>query len=114
MNRILDIYGRTSMTRQEAIAKYGDVMRPDDAANLIEQEKDADENVGKGVGLETNPYTTWHNADGHRRPHLTEEGLRTVLQRPSQSGNTSQQSGSHGQNLGCPAPGQGQSYRSRR
>jgi hypothetical protein len=89
-------------------------MLPESAAELVQAEKKADDQVGRGEGMETDPCTTWHNDDGHRRPHLTEEGLRTVLQRPSQSGNTSQQPGSHGQNLRYPAPGQGQSYRSSR
>jgi hypothetical protein len=35
MNKILDIYGRNTMARQEAIAKYHDVLWHEDAAETL-------------------------------------------------------------------------------
>jgi len=91
MNRILDIYGRNTMTRQESIEKLHDILPQEEAEDIMRLEKEADDMVGRGENLEIDPFTTWHNDDGHRRPHLTEQGARTVFQGPGSSSNTSRQ-----------------------
>ena len=107
MNRILDIYDRSTMTRQEEIAKYHDILSQESAEERVGIEYEADEKIRRGEDIEVNPYTTWYNSDGHRRPHLTEQGARTVLQPPGQSGNLSRQSSRYDQSSRYPGPGQG-------
>jgi hypothetical protein len=111
MNRILDLYGRTTMTRQESHAKYNKVLSLESMYEQMGLESEADDMVRRGESMTICPDdTTWHTSDGHRRPHLTEEGVRTVIQRPSQAGASSQveasrQSGSHSQHPMYPGRG---------
>lgn len=108
MNRILNLYRMNSITRQEAIAKYHEIMSPESAGDYARIERESDEKIQRGEDLQISPYTTWHNHDGHRRPHLTEEGVRTVFQRPGQSVDSSAQPSGYSQNAGHAGPDQGQ------
>jgi hypothetical protein len=100
-NRILDLYGRSTMTRQESHAKYIEVLSLECMYDHLEQELEADDMVRRGEPMEICPDTAWHTSDGRPRLYLTEEGVRTVIKRPNQAG-ASHQAGSQYRSLGYP------------
>jgi hypothetical protein len=107
MNRILDSYGKTAITRDEELAKYPECMTEEYMRFYYRENSHWDDAVRRGERLEISPFTTWHNEDGHRRPWLTDEGARTVFPGGSQLGGPSRQSGGPSQNPGHPGPSRG-------
>jgi hypothetical protein len=79
MNRILDLYGRSTMTRQESHAKYNEVLSLESMYEQLGLKREADDKVRRGEPMTISPDITWHTSDGHRRPYLTEQGVRTVI-----------------------------------
>jgi hypothetical protein len=97
VNRILDMYGRNTMTKQEAIAKYHDVLWDEDAAEYLDQERESDDEVARGEDPELCPQMTWHSGQGHQGRYLTKDGPRTIVQRLGQSSNGLRQSSIYNQ-----------------
>jgi hypothetical protein len=89
MNRILDSYGKTAITRDEELVKYPEFMTEEYMRFYYRENSHWDDAVRRGECLEISPFTTWHNEDGHRRPWLTDEGARTVFPGGSQLGGPS-------------------------
>jgi hypothetical protein len=107
MNRILDLYGKSTMTRDEELAKYPEIMTEECVRYHFTLEHGWDDAVRRGIHLEISPFSTWHNEDGHRRPFLTDEGARTVFPGGSQLGGPSRRSGGPSQNPGHPGSSRG-------
>ncbi|KAH7082653.1 hypothetical protein BKA63DRAFT_486114 [Paraphoma chrysanthemicola] len=79
--RMLDHYRRDQITHAEEIAAIPHVFDGPTARHMLEVERDLVESCRRGndivVNVEENTMD-WFNEDGHARPHITEEGLKTI------------------------------------
>ncbi|KAH7093651.1 hypothetical protein FB567DRAFT_588074 [Paraphoma chrysanthemicola] len=78
--RMLDHYRRDQITHAEEVAAIPHVFDGPTAEHMLETERDLVEGCRRGydivVNVEQN-MTDWFNEDGHAKPHITEEGLKT-------------------------------------
>ncbi|KAH3940393.1 hypothetical protein HBI56_131490 [Parastagonospora nodorum] len=103
MNRILDIYGTNSMTREQERNKYRTVLSQDSAKERRDLENEVDGLVQNGRHVRVDPALTWHIDNKQRQREWTEEGARTIIRGPHHSGGTSRRPSLYESDPGLPS-----------
>jgi hypothetical protein len=86
MNRVLDCYpGKTSVSWEEQYEAYQIILHPSSSRHMMDHYRSTNYHVRMGGRMMISPYqdTVQHyGGDGHARNNVTEDGLRTMIQRP--------------------------------
>jgi hypothetical protein len=82
--RMLDHYGKDQISHAEEVAAFPHIYDTVTAFVALQQEENLKRGIRAGYAVGVNiaeNNTSWHNEDGHAKPHLTQEGAKTRFNR---------------------------------
>jgi hypothetical protein len=86
MNRILDCHpSKTSVSREEQFEAFQTILHPSSSRIMMDDYRQKNYHVRMGGRMRISPHQDkiqHYGGDGHARNAITEDGLRTMVQRP--------------------------------